>query len=221
MQSKLTLLKSKFFPAKIPFSKIQKKNLAGKKLLFKRVSLLCKNTQSNKKMRPIHLASASPLRSKTNCLQRNPLYFHSFSCFSIFFVYMKHWDTKSNKVFFLLISLEYITCQASKKVIIYFNLLRICKQFFFGLNYNWSVYFSWEIERLLKLVLEIDRFGAVSHSVWRPVSRPHPLNIKIKKHEYHHITDGSPTKLETKKIQKKLQVLTTVSTWLMDNKSLK
>jgi hypothetical protein len=30
LQSKFTLLKSKFFPAKIPLSKIQKKNLAGK-----------------------------------------------------------------------------------------------------------------------------------------------------------------------------------------------
>jgi hypothetical protein len=31
LQSRFTLLKSKFFPAKFPFSKIQKKNLAGKK----------------------------------------------------------------------------------------------------------------------------------------------------------------------------------------------
>jgi hypothetical protein len=38
LQSKFTLLPSKFFPAKIPFSKIQKKNLAGKKLLFKIVN---------------------------------------------------------------------------------------------------------------------------------------------------------------------------------------
>jgi hypothetical protein len=30
LQSKFTLLKSKFFPAKIHFSKIQKKNLAAK-----------------------------------------------------------------------------------------------------------------------------------------------------------------------------------------------
>jgi hypothetical protein len=30
LQSRFTLLKSKFFPAKFPFSKIQKKNLAGK-----------------------------------------------------------------------------------------------------------------------------------------------------------------------------------------------
>jgi hypothetical protein len=30
LQSKFTILKSKLFPAKIPFSKMQKKNLAGK-----------------------------------------------------------------------------------------------------------------------------------------------------------------------------------------------
>ncbi len=41
LRSKFTLLKSKFFPAKIPFSKLQKKNLAGK-------NLLCKGTRSNK-----------------------------------------------------------------------------------------------------------------------------------------------------------------------------
>jgi hypothetical protein len=35
LQSKFTLLKSKFFPAKIPFSKIQKKNLAGKNYFAK------------------------------------------------------------------------------------------------------------------------------------------------------------------------------------------
>ncbi len=35
LQSKFTLLKSKFFPAKIPFSKIQKKILVGKNLLCK------------------------------------------------------------------------------------------------------------------------------------------------------------------------------------------
>jgi hypothetical protein len=35
MQSKFTLLKSKFFTAKIPFSKIQKKNLAGKNYFTK------------------------------------------------------------------------------------------------------------------------------------------------------------------------------------------
>jgi hypothetical protein len=46
LQSKFTLLKSKFFAAKIPFSKIQKKNLVGKNLLFKRVNLLCKGTRS-------------------------------------------------------------------------------------------------------------------------------------------------------------------------------
>jgi hypothetical protein len=38
LQSKFTLLKSKFFPAKIPLFKIQKKNLAGKNLLCKRVN---------------------------------------------------------------------------------------------------------------------------------------------------------------------------------------
>jgi hypothetical protein len=35
LQSKFTLLKSKFFPAKIPFSKIQNKNLAEKITLQK------------------------------------------------------------------------------------------------------------------------------------------------------------------------------------------
>jgi hypothetical protein len=30
LQSRFTLFKSKFFPAKFPFSKIQEKNLAGK-----------------------------------------------------------------------------------------------------------------------------------------------------------------------------------------------
>jgi hypothetical protein len=35
LQSKFTLLQSKFFPAKMPFSKIQKKNLAGKNTLQK------------------------------------------------------------------------------------------------------------------------------------------------------------------------------------------
>ncbi len=39
LQNKFTLLKIKFFPAKIPISKIQKKNLAGK-------NLLCKGTRS-------------------------------------------------------------------------------------------------------------------------------------------------------------------------------
>jgi hypothetical protein len=39
LQSKFTLLQSKSFPAKIPFSKIQKKNLAGK-------DLLCEGTRS-------------------------------------------------------------------------------------------------------------------------------------------------------------------------------
>jgi hypothetical protein len=42
LQSKFTLLQSKFFPAKMPFSKIQKKKLAGKKLLCKSLNLLCK-----------------------------------------------------------------------------------------------------------------------------------------------------------------------------------
>ncbi len=37
LQSRFTLLPSNFFPAKIPFYKIQKKNLAGKNLLCKRV----------------------------------------------------------------------------------------------------------------------------------------------------------------------------------------
>jgi hypothetical protein len=35
LQSKFTLLKSKFFPAKITFSKIQKKIMAEKELLCK------------------------------------------------------------------------------------------------------------------------------------------------------------------------------------------
>ncbi len=39
MQSNFTLLMSKFFPAKNPFFKLQKKNLAGK-------NLLCKGTRS-------------------------------------------------------------------------------------------------------------------------------------------------------------------------------
>jgi hypothetical protein len=41
LQSKFTLLKSKFFPAKIPFSKIQKKNLAGKVYFAKERGLFC------------------------------------------------------------------------------------------------------------------------------------------------------------------------------------
>jgi hypothetical protein len=45
LQSKFTLLKSKFFPAKIPFSKIQKKNLAGK-------NLLCKGSDTTKFSNP-------------------------------------------------------------------------------------------------------------------------------------------------------------------------
>jgi hypothetical protein len=35
LQSEFTLLKSKFFPAKIPFSKIQKNNLAEKNYFAK------------------------------------------------------------------------------------------------------------------------------------------------------------------------------------------
>ncbi len=38
LQSRFTLLPSKFFPAKFPFSKIQMKNLAEKNLLCKRVN---------------------------------------------------------------------------------------------------------------------------------------------------------------------------------------
>jgi hypothetical protein len=48
LQSKLTLLKSKIFPAKIPFSEIQKKILAGK-------NLLCKGTR-----RQAHLQLVTP-----------------------------------------------------------------------------------------------------------------------------------------------------------------
>jgi hypothetical protein len=46
LQSKFTVLKSKFFPAKIPFSKIQKKILAGKIYFAKEWILLCNGTRS-------------------------------------------------------------------------------------------------------------------------------------------------------------------------------
>jgi hypothetical protein len=39
-------LKSKLFPAKIPFSKMQKKNLAGKIYFAKKWILLCKGMRS-------------------------------------------------------------------------------------------------------------------------------------------------------------------------------
>ncbi len=42
MQSKFTLLKSKFFPTKFFFCILEKGILAAKNLLFKRVNLLCK-----------------------------------------------------------------------------------------------------------------------------------------------------------------------------------